>query len=134
MAPPLPGAKNSRLELDFEKSPAVLSVLGDGPGQGVFTVDRQARFVGWSKAAGRITGYSLQDVKGQTCHVFEGVECKGFGGLSQLLDSSSVILPPLSASVEQMRGRSRIRRPPQTTDAQVARRWSGRRDTVGTVP
>lgn len=89
MTPPPSDTKNSQLNLDFEKSPAVLSVLGDGLGQGVFTVDRQARFVGWSRAAERITGYSLEDVKGQTCHMFEGVECKGFNGLSQLLGSSS---------------------------------------------
>ena len=61
----------------------MLDVMADG----VFTVDAKGHIVAWSTGAARITGYSSQDVLGQTCHMLEGQNCKGFRVLTDFLDN-----------------------------------------------
>ncbi|MFT5051418.1 MAG: two-component system response regulator HydG [Chlamydiales bacterium] len=87
MTRPSTDPNHDRVSLDFEKSPEVLRTVGDQLGLGVFTVDEQGRFVGWSGGAVRITGYSLEDVRGQPCHMLDGPNCKGFSGLADLLSA-----------------------------------------------
>jgi PAS domain S-box-containing protein len=48
----------------------MLDVMADG----VFTVDAQGPIVLWSTGAARITGYSSDDVIGQSCHIFRRAE------------------------------------------------------------
>ncbi len=73
------------MELDFRKNPAILSHMLDVMADGVFTVDAQGHIVAWSTGAARITGYSSDDVLGQTCHMLEGQNCKGFRVLTDFL-------------------------------------------------
>ena len=54
---------------------------------GVFTVDAKGRIVAWSTGAARITGYPSQEVIGQSCHILEGQNCKGFRILTDFLDN-----------------------------------------------
>ena len=77
--------RNRPLDLDFERDPAILASLGNQLGLGIFTVDAEGRFVAWSKGAERITGYSAPEILGQPCRMLEGPDCKGFSGLSELL-------------------------------------------------
>ena len=79
----------NQMDLDFSRNPEILSAVSGELGLGVFTVDTSGRFVGWGKGAERITGYSLQDVQGQPCQMLEGPNCKGFSGLSELLDAAA---------------------------------------------
>ncbi|GJL52492.1 MAG: sigma-54-dependent Fis family transcriptional regulator [Nitrospirales bacterium] len=75
------------VELDFRKNPGILSNMVDVMADGVFTVDAQGHIVAWSAGAARITGYSSQDVVGQSCHVLEGQTCKGFSKLTEFLEN-----------------------------------------------
>ena len=75
------------MELDFRKNPGILSNMVDVMADGVFTVDASGHIVAWSAGAARITGYSSQDVVGQSCHVLEGQNCKGFSKLSEFLEN-----------------------------------------------
>ena len=75
------------MELDFRKNPSILSNMVDVMADGLFTVDAQGHIVAWSAGAARITGYSSQDVVGQSCHVLEGQNCKGFSKLTEFLDN-----------------------------------------------
>ncbi len=75
------------MELDFRKNPAILSNMLDVMADGVFTVDAEGRIVAWSTGAARITGYSSDEVLGQTCHLLEGQNCKGFRVLTDFLDN-----------------------------------------------
>jgi len=81
--------RSTRLELDFDKDPAVLSAVGAELGLGVFTVDERGRFVSWSAGAQKITGYTRDDVRDQPCQMLEGPNCKGFSGLTDLLRAAS---------------------------------------------
>ncbi|MCA9083300.1 MAG: sigma 54-interacting transcriptional regulator [Planctomycetaceae bacterium] len=80
------------MELDFQKDPSILARLIDGIAAGIFTVDADGRFVAWSEGAERITGYSRQDVVGQSCRILEGRNCKGFASLKQMLDSPTACI------------------------------------------
>ena len=75
------------MELDFRKNPAILSNMLDVMADGVFTVNAEGHIVAWSTGAARITGYSSDDVLGQTCHILEGQNCKGFRILTDFLDN-----------------------------------------------
>jgi two-component system, NtrC family, response regulator HydG len=75
------------MELDFRKNPAILSTMVDVMADGVFTVDAQGRIVAWSNGATRITGYSPEDIIGQSCHILEGQNCKGFQVLTDFLSN-----------------------------------------------
>ncbi|MCA9470513.1 MAG: sigma 54-interacting transcriptional regulator [Nitrospirales bacterium] len=75
------------MELDFRKNPGILSNMVDVMADGVFTVDSSGHIVAWSAGAARITGYSSQDVVGQSCHLLEGQNCKGFSKLTEFLDN-----------------------------------------------
>ncbi len=75
------------MELDFRKNPSILSNMVDAMADGVFTVDAKGHIVAWSAGAARITGYSSQEVVGNTCHVLEGQNCKGFSKLTEFLDN-----------------------------------------------
>ncbi len=77
------------MELDFRKNPMVLTDIVDAMAPGVFTVDREGRFVAWSNGAQRITGYAPEEVIGRNCDLLEGPNCKGFAKLADLLRSSS---------------------------------------------
>jgi len=77
------------MELDFRKNPAILSNMLDVMADGVFTVDAKGHIVAWSTGAARITGYSSNDVIGQSCHILEGQNCKGFRVLTEFLDNPS---------------------------------------------
>ncbi len=77
------------MELDFRKNPAILSNMLDVMADGVFTVDAKGLIVAWSTGAARITGYSSNDVIGQSCHILEGQNCKGFRVLTEFLDNPS---------------------------------------------
>lgn len=77
------------IDLDFRRSPAVLSRIVDVTATGLFTVDRSGRFVAWNRAAEQITGYTSQEVIGQPCTLLEGPNCTGFGKLSELLGDST---------------------------------------------
>ena len=77
------------MELDFRKNPAILSNMLDVMADGVFTVDAKGRIVAWSTGAARITGYTSADVIGQSCHILEGQNCKGFRVLTEFLDNPS---------------------------------------------
>jgi len=77
------------MELDFRKNPAILSNMLDVMADGVFTVDAQGHIVAWSTGAARITGYSSDDIIGQSCHILEGQNCKGFRVLTEFLDNPS---------------------------------------------
>jgi PAS domain S-box-containing protein len=81
-------SRRSGRELDLERDPELLAVLGDELGHGVFTLDGHGRFVAWSRGAERITGYTRAEVAGQPCRLLEGPSCKGFSGLVELLRSS----------------------------------------------
>ncbi len=72
-------------QLDFRSSPEILQRIVDVTATGMFTVDRQGRFVAWNRAAERITGYTESDVIGQPCTLLEGPNCTGFGKLADLL-------------------------------------------------
>lgn len=61
----------------------MLDVMADG----VFTVDAKGHIVAWSTGAARITGYSSEEVLGQTCHMLEGQNCKGFRVLTDFLSN-----------------------------------------------
>ena len=75
------------MDLDFQKDPSILGDIVDAMAVGVFTVDPSGHFVAWSDGAERITGYSRDHVKGQPCNLLEGPNCKGFGTLTELLNS-----------------------------------------------
>ncbi|MDR4494207.1 MAG: sigma 54-interacting transcriptional regulator [Nitrospirales bacterium] len=75
------------MELDFRKNPGILSNMVDVMADGVFTVDAKGRIVAWSSGAVRITGYSAKDIIGQSCHILEGQNCKGFRVLTDFLDN-----------------------------------------------
>ena len=75
------------MELDFRKNPGILGNMVDVMADGIFTVDAKGRIVAWSTGAARITGYSSQDVLGQSCHILEGQNCKGFRVLTDFLDN-----------------------------------------------
>ncbi len=77
------------MELDFRKNPSILSNMLDVMADGVFTVDAKGHIVAWSTGAARITGYSSEDVIGQSCHILEGHNCKGFRVLTEFLDNPS---------------------------------------------
>jgi PAS domain S-box-containing protein len=77
------------MELDFRKNPAILSNMLDVMADGVFTVDAKGHIVAWSTGAARITGYTSDDVIGQSCHILEGQNCKGFRILTEFLDNPS---------------------------------------------
>ena len=77
------------MELDFRKNPAILSNMLDVMADGVFTVDAKGHIVAWSTGAARITGYTSNDVIGQSCHILEGQNCKGFRVLTEFLDNPS---------------------------------------------
>ncbi len=77
------------MELDFRKNPAILSNMLDVMADGVFTVDAKGHIVAWSTGAARITGYTSDDVIGQSCHMLEGQNCKGFRVLTEFLDNPS---------------------------------------------
>lgn len=77
------------MELDFRKNPAILSNMLDVMADGVFTVDAKGHIVAWSTGAARITGYSSNDVIGESCHILEGQNCKGFRVLTEFLDNPS---------------------------------------------
>ena len=77
------------MELDFRKNPAILSNMLDVMADGVFTVDAKGHIVAWSTGAARITGYSSDEVIGQSCHILEGQNCKGFQVLTDFLDNPS---------------------------------------------
>ncbi len=77
------------MELDFRKNPAILSNMLDVMADGVFTVDAKGHIVAWSTGAARITGYTSDDVIGQSCHILEGQNCKGFRVLTEFLDNPS---------------------------------------------
>ena len=77
------------MELDFRKNPAILSNMLDVMADGVFTVNAKGHIVAWSTGAARITGYSSDDVIGQSCHMLEGQNCKGFRVLTEFLDNPS---------------------------------------------
>ncbi|MDH5428242.1 MAG: sigma 54-interacting transcriptional regulator [Nitrospirota bacterium] len=77
------------MELDFRKNPAILNNMLDVMADGVFTVDAKGHIVAWSTGAARITGYSSNDVIGQSCHMLEGQNCKGFRVLTEFLDNPS---------------------------------------------
>ncbi|MGE0757941.1 MAG: sigma-54 interaction domain-containing protein [Pirellulaceae bacterium] len=81
------------MDLDFRRDPAVLSVIVDAMGAGVFTVDAQARFVAWSDGAERITGYASRDIIGQPCQILEGPNCRGFGSLADLMQAADPATP-----------------------------------------
>lgn len=59
----------------------------DAMGDGVFTVNAQGHIVAWSAGAARITGYSGDEVIGQSCHILEGKNCKGFYKLTEFLEN-----------------------------------------------
>ncbi|MGD9852670.1 MAG: sigma-54 interaction domain-containing protein [Nitrospirales bacterium] len=75
------------MELDFRKNPGILGNMVDVMADGVFTVDAKGRIVAWSSGAARITGYPAQEVIGQSCHILEGQNCKGFRVLTDFLDN-----------------------------------------------
>lgn len=75
------------MELDFRKNPSILGNMVDVMADGVFTVDAKGRIVAWSTGAARITGYPSQEVIGQSCHILEGQNCKGFRILTDFLDN-----------------------------------------------
>ena len=77
------------MELDFRKNPDILSNMLDVMADGLFTVDAKGHIVAWSTGAARITGYSSNDVIGQSCHILEGQNCKGFRVLTEFLDNPS---------------------------------------------
>ncbi len=77
------------MELDFRKNPTILSNMVDVMADGVFTVNAKGQIVAWSAGAARITGYSSQDVLGQSCHVLEGQNCKGFSKLTEFMENPS---------------------------------------------
>ena len=77
------------MELDFRKNPAILSNMLDVMADGVFTVNAKGHIVAWSTGAARITGYTSDDVIGQSCHILEGQNCKGFQVLTEFLDNPS---------------------------------------------
>ena len=77
------------MELDFRKNPAILSNMLDVMADGVFTVDAQGHIVAWSTGAARITGYTSDEIIGQSCHILEGQNCKGFRVLTEFLDNPS---------------------------------------------
>ncbi len=77
------------MELDFRKNPAILGTMVDSMADGVFTVNAQGQIVAWSTGAARITGYSNDDVLGQSCHMLEGKNCKGFRVLTEFLSNPS---------------------------------------------
>ena len=76
------------MDLDFRRDPSILSTIVDEMADGVFTVDASGRIVAWSRGAERITGYTSQEVVGQSCRLFEGAHCKGFAVLTELLQGS----------------------------------------------
>ena len=90
--------KKRLLPLDFEKSPELLSTVANELGLGVFSVDSEGRFVAWSRGAEQITGYLREEVLGQPCRMLEGPNCKGFGGLSDLITAQD---PDASGMVNQ---------------------------------
>ncbi len=75
------------MELDFRKNPGILGNMVDVMADGVFTVDAKGRIVAWSTGAARITGYPSQEVIGQSCHILEGQNCKGFRVLTDFLEN-----------------------------------------------
>ncbi len=75
------------MELDFRKNPAILSNMLDVMADGLFTVDAKGLIVAWSTGAARITGYFSTDVIGQSCHILEGQNCKGFRVLTDFLEN-----------------------------------------------
>jgi len=75
------------MELDFRKNPGILSDMVDVMADGVFTVDAKGRIVAWSTGAARITGYPSHEVIGQSCHILEGQNCKGFRVLTDFLEN-----------------------------------------------
>lgn len=73
------------MELDFHKDPSILGRVMDSVAAGIFTVDRDGKFVAWSEGAERITGYPRDEVIGRPCSILEGRNCKGFATLNDLL-------------------------------------------------
>ncbi len=67
----------------------MLAAVVDAMADGVFTVDATGTFVAWSEGAARITGYSVEEVVGQPCHLLEGQNCKGFSTVRDLLQQPS---------------------------------------------
>ncbi len=80
---------DDEMNLDFHRNPNVLADIVDVMPVGVFTVDRQGRFVAWNAGAERITGYQRSQVIGQPCDLLEGQNCKGFARLVDLLRDPS---------------------------------------------
>lgn len=73
------------MELDFRKDPSLFGRLVDSLPLGVFTVDRDGRFVSWSEGAEQITGYPRAEIVGESCSILEGQNCKGFSALHDML-------------------------------------------------
>ncbi len=80
-----PTSHTERFNLDFDRDPAVLSVVANATDVGVFTVDSDLRFVAWSRGAEKITGYSASSVRGEPCRMLDGPDCRGFDGLAALI-------------------------------------------------
>ncbi|MEZ5977395.1 MAG: sigma 54-interacting transcriptional regulator [Planctomycetota bacterium] len=103
-------APEDRLDLDFERDPEVLALMGGPLGLGVFTLDANGAVVGWSAGAERITGLSRREVVGRGIDVLEGPGCEGFRELGDLMAPSA----PNGAAIENrvlvLRVRSGVRR------------------------
>jgi len=74
-----------RVELDFERDPQVLALIGGALGQGVFTVDADGLVVAWSAGAEHLTGCPRREVVGRSLDVLAGNGCEGFGEFARLL-------------------------------------------------
>lgn len=85
-----------RYDLDLVRDSRVLGELSSSSTMGMFTVDAKGCFVAWSSGAVNITGYSPDELRGQPCQLLEGPQCKGFSGLTQLLEQS----PPERTGIE----------------------------------
>ncbi len=96
------------MDLDFRRDPKLLTDIVDQMPAGVFTVDATGHFVAWNAGAERITGYSEGDVVGQSCHLLEGENCRGFSAVTDLLKEAS---PPLEMCTQECRILSRDGRP-----------------------
>lgn len=77
------------MDLDFRKTPAVLTHIIDTLVAGIFTVDAAGRFVAWNRGAERITGYDAAHLIGRPCDILDGPNCKGFSSLAELLGATT---------------------------------------------
>ena len=77
------------MDLDFRSHPTVLEHIVDTMVAGLFTVNAEGSFVAWNQGAERITGYPASELIGKPCSFLDGPNCKGFGSLADLLQSSS---------------------------------------------